>query len=154
MTPDRECFTDFALQEYVQSRLDPTVRRELEQHQDGCDQCRAALQAFQAEAAFMRAALAPAGDDAGSSVSDEILALYCTGALEAGDAVALETALSRNPDLLQRLTRLVRETTAARSPETVDEVVSTPEPAGEILRMPKRSARPTTVSLERRIGGG
>ncbi len=154
-TPDRECFTDFALQEYVQGRLDSAIRLELEHHTATCTQCRAALQEFQTEAALLHAALSSATASTEEvDINDETLALYCTGALEAGEAIAVETALSRNPGLLQRLIALTRETTAVRSSETADDVVGTPQPAGQILRMPKRSARPVVVSLERRAGGG
>lgn len=153
-TSDRECFTDFALQEYAQGRLDSAIRVELEEHTATCAQCCAALQEFQSEAALLHVALTPAGTPAETAISDETLALYCTGALEAGDAIAVETALSRNPSLLQRLIALTRETTAARSSETTDETVSPSQPAGEILRMPKRLVRPATVTIERRAGGG
>lgn len=151
----RECFTDFALQEYAQGRLDPSVRHELTAHTNTCPECRAALEAFEAEAALLRAVLqAPAADTA--IPDDETLARYSAGALPPAEAAQIEALLSRHPGALQRLIRLTRETEATRcEAEAGPKTEPQSHPAGEILRMPKRITRPHTVTTAvRRASGG
>lgn len=149
----QECFTDFALQEYAQGRLDSIVRREVTEHTQACPECRAALDAFATEASLLREALkadTPAGET--PQLSNETLALYSSGALAPEEEARVESILSRHPGILQQLLRLIRETEAVQSDEPVDIPAQIP-PAGEILRMPKRIASPLTVTAIRHAGG-
>jgi len=154
MTPsDRDCFTDFALQEHAQGRLDPAVRQEVAAHAQTCSECGAALHAFEAESTLLRAVLA--SDLSGApGLTDETLALYTGGALPPAEAARVEAILSRHPATLQRLLALTRETAAARETEADEQASSRALPAGEILRMPKRIASPVTVTAPRKASGG
>jgi anti-sigma factor RsiW len=151
-----ECYTDFALQEYIAGRLDAGVRRDLEEHLARCRECRGALQAFQAEAALLRGALAPrGGEEICEEVTDETLALYMGGALDQVQVAAVEDAVSRRPALLGRLVALGREVAAVRegAGSPGQESRSHP-PEGLILKMRRRTVPPATVSLPGRLEGG
>lgn len=150
-----ECFTDFALQEYAQGRLDSAVRRDVADHTQDCPACREALQAFTTEATLLHEALkstAATNDDV-PQIPIETLALYSSGALAPEETARVESVLSRHPGTLQQLLRLARETEAVCSDEAVH-IPAQRQPSGEILRMPKRMARPFTVTLSRRVQGG
>lgn len=153
--PDHECYTDFALQEYVQGRLDPGVRQALAEHIGLCEACRAALQAFETEATLLRETLrtfiadAPGSED----LSDEMLARYSGGGLSTEETARMDSILTRNPEALVRLIALARETRAAQSGDLIESKMARPQPAGEILRMPKRIAPPSALDFSQRARG-
>ncbi len=159
MTPQTngdECFTDFALQEYLAGRLDAEVRRGLEAHLARCAECHGALQAFDTEAALLRGALATrAGEGGTEEHSDEVLARYLSGALDDSQSSALEETLSRHPALLARLVALGREVAAVRegTGQGVEKSAQRP-PEGLILKMPRRTKPPLIIALPGQVGEG
>jgi anti-sigma factor RsiW len=149
-----ECFTDFAVQEYLGGRLEPSVRQELEAHLSACAECRAATTALDAELRILRAALSPidALEPRGNTYDDEALARYLDGALDEGSVQVFEERLSRDPALLTRLIALRREVLNVRQEAELGAPEEKPEPLGQILRMPKRIAPIRTVVTEKRTG--
>lgn len=154
--PEPECYTDFALQEYAQGRLDVDVRRSVIEHTGACAECRAALQAFENEATLLRETLQSLTlDSAGAEdLSDEMLARYSGGGMAPEESARIDSILSRNPAALERLILLMQETRAARSDTLSEAEAIRPQPAGEILRMPKRIARAVTIDMNRQASGG
>lgn len=154
--PEPQCYTDFALQEYAQGRLDADVRRSVMEHTGACAECRAALQDFDNEAALLRETLRSLTlDSAGvEELSDEMLARYSGGGMPPEESARIDSILSQDPSALKRLILLMVETRAARSdsPSETDAIRS--QPAGEILRMPKRIARAVTIDVGRKASGG
>jgi anti-sigma factor RsiW len=155
--PDERCFTDFALQEFVAGRLEQEVRAQVEVHAETCDACRNAVTLLQQEAALLQAALS-GGDDVATSdnIDLEVLALYLDGALDSEARAQLERRLSNEPVLLRSLLDL--RTEVARTLSEQGDGVRRPmpkPPAGEILRMPKRTQPPPVIHLgDRKYGGG
>jgi len=153
-----ECYTDFALQEFIAGRLDRQIRADLVEHISTCSECRQALAAFQGEAAALRVALqsrTPSAVD-NTQIPDQTLGLYLAGALPEAEVANLEVALTRCPALLARLIALRKETAEARtSAESATGPAYTAAPQGLVLRMPKRS-RPvqTVIDDARRASGG
>jgi anti-sigma factor RsiW len=151
------CFTDFALQEFVQGRLDSDVRQAVEKHLEACQECRRAAELLQSESALLRDALMSATPvEAGEPPDIAVLAAYLDGALDDAAVREFEARLASDPRLLHALARLQAEVSAvvANQGERVRQSAAQ-VPAGQILRMPKRAAPPPVVtSGELKYGGG
>jgi anti-sigma factor RsiW len=150
MTPadtNPSCFTDFALGEFVHGRLDPEVRREVEAHAGECAECGAAIRMLRAESAAIVRALRAARLAQMDKFDPQTLARYLDGALDPQAERELEAILATEPEPLAALVALHAEVAAARL--EADQGVGRIEPAvpaGQILRMPKRTAPPPLVS--------
>ena len=154
---DTPCFTDFALQEYAFGRLDADVRREVDTHAQECEACRDSLRLIESEIVLLRAGLSHDSSEStdASTVDDESLALYLDGALNPADVANLEAGLLPDPALLARLVRLHAEiaATLGEQDDGVRRAMQAP-PAGQILRMPKRTQLPVIFwNRDRKIGG-
>lgn len=154
---DDACFTDFALQEYVAGRLDPEVRAEVEAHAGACELCRRSIELLAVESAFLRQAFITTDcAEFEQPVDPAMLALYLDGALDPDEAASLEHRLTHDPEALMALTQLqadVAETISGKGEGVPADAPSVP--AGEILRMPKRTQPPAVIRpAERRFGGG
>lgn len=140
-----ECFTDFALEEYVQGRLDVSVRLALEAHTAGCTECGRAVELLKAESALLRHADFSAPQREVRSTPDvQVLAAYLDGAMTRDAAEELEALLADDPILLNALLQLGREVEAASNEQEPGTPSAVPE--GQLLRMPvRRRAMPAVI---------
>lgn len=155
----QSCFTDFALEEFLSGRLSADVRFELEAHIASCSDCRTALDLLAKDRILLNRGLAEAARTPRTSESDtEQLGAYLSGGLSPNEREAVERRLSVEPELLADLIRLHDEAVATLSEIDRPGVTAQPmTPAGEILRMPKRTVLPVTVvdrNWEMREGSG
>ncbi len=145
-SPDRPCFTNFALQEYALGRLSGEVREEVEAHVQECRQCAACADLIEKETGLLSSALrAGAQEGQGRPLEREMLAMYLDDRLDQETREKCEKRLAESPEMLAALLSMrdelvsVLNTTAAASelPERRE---------GRILRMPKRRILPETIS--------
>lgn len=144
-----ECFTDFALQEYVLGRLASEIRDEVVAHLKSCPACTACVNLFQMEAGALTELLANSPrPDAASPIATEELAMFLDNSLDKKARQRLHATLADSPEELSRLIAVYREVQASRDhADTHTETREIPErePEGRIIRMPKRQVIPKSI---------
>jgi len=127
--------------------LSPDVRDEFERHVTGCDECRRAAALIAQERVVMKAVLGASVVTEGTDEADSVrLASYLSGALSDVERESVEARLAAEPAYLTDLIRIQDETLATLAEVDAPGVeLEQPKPAGEILRMPKRTTLPVTV---------
>ncbi|PCJ65833.1 MAG: hypothetical protein COA73_01780 [Candidatus Hydrogenedentota bacterium] len=140
-TPDsiRECFTDFAIQEYVMGRLDSEIRSEVEVHFNRCKECASCHNQYELEREFISKLLnTPSETSPGLCVSDEMLAQFLDNSLNDTDRTKCESHLAGCSTCQQELLEMYDEVKSlSNTPEQTHDHPK-PTPQGLILRMPER----------------
>lgn len=138
---DTVCFTDYALEEYLQGRLSTQRRQELEAHLETCTECAEARKYFAKEAEAIRGALSIATRAATEDCpDDEFVSLYLDNGLNPQDRAAAELHFVSCPRCRARIVSLYRESKSvieeARKPTAHVPVARRHEAI--VLKMPKR----------------
>ena len=147
MTSSREpeCYTDYALQEYLMGRLDVSVRQDVQRHLDDCKECASRYNQYMLEKETIRNILSsqPSVTSTNLCIDDEALAMFLDNSLDEESRARCEAHLAVCKNCYAELLQIHNQLDELLSgePNQAPEKIEQP-PMGLILKMPKRTSPP------------
>ncbi len=143
-----ECFSDFAILEYIMGRLAKEVRREIQEHFHTCKECASCHNQYALERDFITALFTTSSDaPPGLCPSDETLAQFLDNSLSDIERVKCECHLTVCSECQRELLEIYDDLNLLSVNTLEADTTIRQCPEGIILRMPQRE--PGSIAAQR-----